>query len=117
MIFYAHQGFSADIVQLAVDNMHPEGLVIATMGSGSLPDAANSRLGDISAKHTMPIVYCKRSTDGMVPLGSMPKINNTFLVAGGYLNPQKARILLQLCLHDGMDIRRIRETFAGVYGG
>ena len=117
MIFYAHQGFSTDIVQLAVDNMRPKGLVIATMGAGSLPDAANSRLGDISVKHTMPIVYCKRSTDGMVPLGSMPKINDMFLVAGGYLNPQKARILLQLCLHDGMDIRRIPETFALVYGG
>lgn len=117
MIFYAHQGFTADIVTLAVENMSLDAVVIATMGSGSLPDASNTVLGDLSAKKSIPIVYSKRSTDGMVPVGSMPKSNNAFLVAGGYLNPQKARLLLQLCLFDGMDIRQIRKVFAGVYGG
>lgn len=117
MIFYAHQGFSADLVKLAIDNMTVDAVVIATMGSGSLPDASNTILGDISAKKSIPIVYSKRSTDGMVPIGSMPKSNNAFLVAGGYLNPQKARILLQLCLFELMDIRQIRKVFSGVYGG
>lgn len=117
MIFYAHQGFTADIVKLAVANMNVHGIVIATMGSGSLPDASNAALGDLSAQKHLPIIYCKRSTDGMVPIGSMPKSNNSFLVAGGYLNPQKARILLQLCLHENMDIRLIRKVFSGVYGG
>lgn len=46
-----------------------------------------------------------------------PKKNNTHLIAGGYLNPQKSRILLQLCLNAGMDIKRIRKAFRGVYGG
>lgn len=117
MIFYAHQGFTADIVCLAVESMNLGAVVIATMGSGSLPGASNNMLGDLSTKKSIPIVYCKRSTDGMVPIGSMPKTNNAFLVAGGYLNPQKARLLLQLCLFEKMDIQYIRKVFSGVYGG
>lgn len=117
LVFYAHQGFDHDIIRLAAETMGAKGIVIATMGAGSLRDATNAMLGELSAKHTIPIVYSKRSMDGMVPIGSMPKSNNAFLIAGGYLNPQKARILLQLCLNDRMDIVKIRKVFAAVYGG
>lgn len=117
MIFYAHQGFDHEIIRLAVENMEIRGVIIATMGAGSLRDATNEMLGELSSKHNIPIIYSKRSVDGMVPTGSMPKSNNAYLIAGGYLNPQKARILLQLCLNERMDIHKIRKIFVSVYGG
>ena len=63
--------------------------------------------------------------DGMVPVGSLPKISDETgkpidynnAIASGYLNPQKSRILLQLCLSDGMEINEIKRIFKGVYGG
>ncbi|PSK41106.1 hypothetical protein C7M61_000778 [Candidozyma pseudohaemuli] len=117
IILYAHQSFNNELINMAVDRMKVAGIVMATMGAGSLPDRTNAQLGELSALHGIPIIYSKRSMDGMVPRGSMPKNNNTYLIAGGYLNPQKSRILLQLCLNAGMDIKRIRKVFAGVYGG
>lgn len=117
MVFYSHQGFDHEIISLAVENMGIKGVVMATMGAGSLRDATNKFLGDLSSKHNIPVIYSKRSMDGMVPVGSMPKSNNAYLIAGGYLNPQKARLLLQLCLNEKMDIHRIRKVYAAVYGG
>lgn len=117
VVLYAHQGFNDKMITLAVENLNIKGLVMATMGAGSLPEKSNQLLGDLSAKFSIPVIYSKRSQDGMVPRGSMPKSNNAFLIAGGYLNPQKARILLQLCLNEQMDITRVRRVFAGVYGG
>lgn len=117
IILYAHQSFNNDLIKLAVEQIKVAGIVMATMGAGSLSDNTNEYLGNLSAKYGLPIIYSKRSMDGMVPRGSMPKKNNTHLIAGGYLNPQKSRILLQLCLNAGMDIKRIRKAFRGVYGG
>lgn len=117
MVFYTHQDFDHEIIELAVAEMGIQGIVMATMGAGSLRDATNDMLGKLSLKHGIPVIYSKRSMDGMVPVGSMPKSNNANLIAGGYLNPQKARILLQLCLNDHMEINRIRKVFSEVYGG
>lgn len=117
MVFYAHQGFDHEIIRLAVEEMGVRGVVMATMGAGSLRDVTNHFLGELSSKKNIPVIYSKRSMDGMVPVGSMPKENNAYLIAGGYLNPQKARLLLQLCLNERLDIHKIRKVYAAVYGG
>jgi len=117
MVFYAHQGFDHEIIRLAVETMDIKGVVMATMGAGSLRDETNKMLGELSAKFNVPVVYSKRSVDGMVPKGSMPKTNNAYLIAGGYLNPQKARLLLQLCLYERLDVKKIRKVFSASYGG
>lgn len=116
-IFYAHQNFNNDLIKLAVKHMHLKGIVMATMGAGSLSDLTNKLLGEISTENHLPVIYSKRSTDGMIPISGLPKTENTYLVASGYLNPPKARILLQLCLFEQMDIRQIKNVFSGVYGG
>ncbi|OBA20034.1 L-asparaginase [Metschnikowia bicuspidata var. bicuspidata NRRL YB-4993] len=116
-IFYAHQNFNNDLILLAVEHMQLQGIVMATMGAGSLSDLTNKLLGEISSEHQLPVIYSKRSTDGMIPVSGLPKNDNTYLVASGYLNPPKARILLQLCLFEKMDIRQIKRVFSGVYGG
>lgn len=117
LVFYTHQNLNDKLIALAVDQLNVAGIVMATMGAGSLPDRTNQFLRELSSSRGIPIVYSKRSMDGMVPRGSMPKGNASYLIAGGYLNPQKSRILLQLCLNAGMDVKRIRKAFAGVYGG
>jgi L-asparaginase len=99
--------------------------VLATMGAGSMSDETNKFLAHVTASSRIPVVYSKRSMDGMVPTGSLPKVVNNGersidfnnAIAGGYLNPQKARILLQLCLHNEMDLDEIKKVFKGVYGG
>lgn len=116
-IFYAHQNFNNDLIKLAVKHMHLKGIVMATMGAGSLSDLTNKLLGEISTENHLPVIYSKRSTDGMIPISGLPKTENTYLVASGYLIPPKARILLQLCLFEQMDIRQIKNVFSGVYGG
>lgn len=109
-VLYAHQSFDPELVDMCCQ--HYDGLVIATMGAGSLPDRVNA----ICLQQTKPIVYSKRSMDGMIPLAALPS-SEANLIASGYLNPEKSRILLQLCLASGYSMDEIRLVFRGVYGG
>lgn len=117
LVFYAHQDFCDDVIRLAVDSLPVRGIVMATMGAGSLGSHTSTMLGEIADRLHLPVVFSKRSTDGMVPRGLMPSAGASHLVAGGYLNPQKTRLLLQLCLVEQMDMAGIRAVFSGVYGG
>lgn len=113
-ILYGHQAIPPEIVDMVAD--HYDGLVIATMGAGSLPKNVNEKL--LSLK--IPVIYSKRSMDGMVPTANLPKTqdgSSTTLIASGYLNPEKSRILLQLCLAGSYCLEEIRRVFRGVYGG
>lgn len=118
LIFYAHQGFDNSLIELLVNHSNPAGIVFATMGAGSLSQSTNECIAKISTQFKIPIIYSKRAMDGSVTKGSLPSLeNNEYLIAGGCLNPQKARILLQLCLNDKLKINEIRKVFDGVYGG
>ncbi|BAP72459.1 L-asparaginase 1 [Kluyveromyces marxianus] len=113
-ILYAHQSFSPELVELVAQQY--EGIVIATMGAGSL----SSEVNETCKKLRLPIVYSKRSMDGMVPVANLPiEPSNpaSTIIASGYLNPEKSRILLQLCLKQKYSIPKIRTVFQGVYGG
>ncbi|KAL6449709.1 ASP1 L-asparaginase 1 [Candida maltosa Xu316] len=126
VVIYAHQGLNNEMIKVILDNMKEvKGLVLATMGAGSLSETTNQMLYELvkDYEEEFPIVYSKRSMDGMVPIGSLPKVKvnekgdkEVFknAIAGGYLNPQKARILLQLCLNDKMDLNQIKEVFSTV---
>lgn len=121
-ILFGHQGLNNDIISIVVDKMKAKGLVIATMGAGSMADSTNELVGNYGA--ALPVVYSKRAMDGMVPTGSLSKLKNSKgepllsnVIASGYLNPQKSRLLLQLCLYEGMSSASIRKVFTGVYGG
>ncbi|CUM53183.1 unnamed protein product [Debaryomyces tyrocola] len=125
-IIFAHQGLNNKIIEVTIKELGAKGLVFATMGAGSLAKGTNEFVCTFSKEHNnIPIIYSKRSMDGMVPVGSLPNISNdkgetveyNNAIASGYLNPQKSRILLQLCLSDGMEINEIKRVFKGVYGG
>lgn len=117
VVFYAHQTFNNDLLRMAVSSLSVKGIVMATMGLGSLADLTNRLLSELSIAHHVPIVYSKRSTDGAIPASGLPKLDCLFMVASGYLNPAKARIMLHMCLASNMDMAKIRSVFAGVYGG
>lgn len=128
-IIYAHQGLSNKVIEATINALDAKGVVLATMGAGSMADDSNAFVGRICAErdNNFPVIYSKRAMDGMVPKASLPKLHKhsadgtkatlDCAIAGGYLNPQKARILLQLCLNDGLSIPEIRKIFGGVYGG
>lgn len=113
-ILYAHQSFDPKLIELVRQKYC--GIVIATMGAGSLPVPVNT----MSLTLDIPVVYSKRSMDGMVPVANLPKSpskSSSNVIASGYLNPEKSRILLQLCLAQGYELEKIRSVFEGVYGG
>jgi L-asparaginase len=122
-IFYNVQGFNPKIIELAVDQMDVKAIILATSGAGSLTDETNEFLKYIWQKYQIPVVYSKRSQDGSVTVSNLPKNDDgkpfEGAIAGGYLNPQKSRILLQLALLKNYSVKQIKEAFAsnGVYGG
>lgn len=112
-ILYGHQAMSPDLIDLVVD--HYDGIVIATMGAGSLPNEVNQKLLSLNK----PVIYSKRSMDGMVPTANLPRplTGKSNIIASGYLNPEKSRILLQLALAENYCMEETRRVFRGVYGG
>lgn len=122
-ILYNYQGFNPQLIELAVQQMDSKALVFACSGAGSLTDETNEILKWVWHKYNIPVVYSKRSMDGTVPRAALPKNDNGKVyegaIAGGYLNPQKCRILLQLALNNGYTINKIKSIFenGGIYGG
>lgn len=113
-IIYGYQGITSKLLNLVKDQY--AGLVIASMGAGSMPDKVNADC----LKINIPVIYSKRSMDGMIPKANLPKDengNSNQAIASGYLNPEKSRILLQLCLACDYSIDEVRNVFTGVYGG
>lgn len=119
LVLYGYQSLNIELIELAVNHLNVKGLVLAGTGSGSWTDHGNLVLQKISNKFNIPVIYSTRNSNGIVPVGNLP--NGAFqykgAVASGYLNPQKARILLQLCLIEEYSLDKIRETFKLVYGG
>ncbi|ODV79596.1 L-asparaginase [Suhomyces tanzawaensis NRRL Y-17324] len=124
-ILFAHQGLNNKIIEIAIEQLGAKGLVLATMGAGSMADKSNEFIAKLCQKYgdKFPVIYSKRAMDGMVPKGSLPQSVGSDLIpfdcaiALGYLNPQKSRILLQLCLNEGLNLSEIKHIFGGVYGG
>ncbi|AGO10717.1 AaceriAGR357Wp [[Ashbya] aceris (nom. inval.)] len=114
VILYSHQSISPDLVELVAQRCR--GIVMATMGAGTLPEAVNK----VCMQLKIPVVYSKRSMEGMVPVANLPippSDPRSKIIASGYLNPEKSRILLQLCLSEDYSIDEMRRVFRGVYGG
>jgi L-asparaginase len=112
VILYSYQGLEPDLITYAVENLGAKGIILAGSGAGSWTTAGSVVNSEIFEKYQIPIVRSHRSPDGVVPLGT-----STTAIAGGYLNPQKARMLLQLSLYSGYSLDQIRDVFKGVHGG
>lgn len=113
-ILYAHQGMDPELVDIAAQRYN--GVVLAALGAGTLPDPVSKRC----LTQSIPIVFSKRSMDGVVPNANLPKDTDSSKcnsIASGHLNPEKCRILLQLCLAKKYTMEETRHVFHGVCGG
>lgn len=91
-ILYGYQGLNPALATAAVSS-GAKGLVLAGMGAGGWTDPGRETINDLIEKNETAVVYSRRTMDGYVE----PFSNLGY--GGGFLNPQKARITLQLALN------------------
>jgi L-asparaginase len=108
VIVYAYAGFDAAGVERQVGE-GTRGIVVAGVGEGNMPESARQALVAL-AKRGLPVVRASRADEGLVD--REPEDTANGFVAARALNPQKARILLQLLLADGItDPAAIQRKF------
>lgn len=107
-IIYAHAGMRPDLLNAA--RKCADGLVIAGVGSGNLPSQCLREAAKASASGTV-VVRASRTGGGMVERSVEVDDDRNGFVTAGDLNPQKARVLLQLCLLRSRDPVQIQAWF------
>ncbi|KAF4304447.1 putative l-asparaginase protein [Botryosphaeria dothidea] len=109
-IIYTHQDDVAALVPAAVE-AGARGLVFAGSGAGSIDDAVKEAAGRVFNETSIPMIASRRTVDGFVPKEDV----EDYMVAGGWLNPQKARILLQVAVDARYGVDEIRGVFDGLH--
>lgn len=107
-ILYGHAGADGAMVRAAVQ-AGAEGLIYAGTGNGSIHTADEKELAKAAARG-IPVVRSSHTGSGTV-IGAEASYEAEHFIRGGSLNPQKARILLQLALTRTKDYREIQEMF------
>ena len=103
-IAYFH--IDGDVKVLDYIYKNSDGCVVATAGNGGTSFGWGTKIKN--KKDGKPVVSSSRIGNGYTATRSTsPK----HLIGAGTLNPQKARILLQLALTKTKDIEEIREMF------
>ena len=93
----------------AAVNAGAQGIVYAGSGMGSIHCGAEAALLK-AVQRGAAVVRSTRVSEGRV-LAANPKWDEAGFISGGNLNPQKARILLQLALTCTHEPRKIQEFF------
>jgi L-asparaginase len=109
-IVYSYVGADQLFIEAAI-SAGARGLVSAGFAPGLTTPAARQALEQLSLKG-LPVVLCSRASSGRV--GNRRYVIQKRMIAGGDLSPQKARILLMLCLANGFDTEQTRQVFAEV---
>ena len=109
-VLYVHAGLSADQAQRLI-GPNTSGVVIAGVGEGNMPDPVRQTLAAARAEGLL-VVRASRADEGLVD--REPEDDANGFVASRALNPQKARILLQLLIANGIsDPAAIQRAFDG----
>jgi L-asparaginase len=108
-ILYAHANMPADLIRASV-SLGAKGIVMAGMGNGNVSTEAARALAE-AVKAGVIVVRSTRVVSGDVGRNIEMDDDALGLVAADQLNPQKSRVLLQLCLLKGMDARAVQDAF------
>ncbi|MGL4667896.1 MAG: type II asparaginase [Saezia sp.] len=101
-IIYMFSGMDPQLFELAMAN-GAKGIVIAGAGNGSLSSPLKAVVQAATDKG-FPVVIATRTGAGYVS-------TKAYGISSGFLNPQKARLLLQLAIATGADNKKISEYF------
>lgn len=104
-VLYGHEDLNVALATAAVES-GAKGLVLAGMGAGGWTDAGTEVLEGLAANNGTKVVVSRRTMDGYVE----PQTTEG-MYGGGFLNPQKARILLQMALYAGYGEEDMRGLF------
>jgi L-asparaginase len=110
-IVYGHAGVSAAPVKALVE-AGCRGIVSAGVGSGNLHHDVLAALGNASGRG-VAVVRASRTASGLTLRNVEVDDNRYGFVAAGSLNPQKARVLLQLALTQTRKPEEIQKAFDG----
>ncbi len=108
-IIYTHVGEDGALVEAAVA-AGARGIVYAGSGMGSVHEAAEPALAAAAARG-VAVVRASRTGSGIVAEG-LERWTQAGFIPADNLNPQKARILLQLALTVTNDRKKIQAMFA-----
>jgi len=108
-ILYAHANMPVDMVRASA-SLGSRGIVIAGMGNGNISTGVAQALADIVSSG---VVVVRSSRVGSGDVGRNIEMDDDGLnfVASDQLNPQKSRVLLQLCLAHGLKGGAIQDAF------
>ena len=110
VILYVHAALCAEEL-LRLVGEDTRGIVVAGVGEGNMPARVREELA-LMAQGGIPVVRASRAEEGLVDREGDDEANR--FVAARALNPQKARILLQLLLAGGVkDPAAIQRSFDG----
>ncbi|MBH0256994.1 type II asparaginase [Helicobacter pylori] len=105
-IIYTHAGMTPDLFQASL-NSHAKGVVIAGVGNGNVSVGFLKAMQEASQMGVV-IVRSSRVGSGEVTSG---EIDDKAFITSDNLNPQKARVLLQLALTKTNNKEKIQEMF------
>lgn len=105
-IIYTHAGMTPDLFQASL-NSHAKGVVIAGVGNGNVSAGLLKAMQEASQMGVV-IVRSSRVGSGEITSG---EIDDKAFITSDNLNPQKARVLLQLALTKTNDKAKIQEMF------
>ncbi|KAJ4301667.1 hypothetical protein N0V90_003760 [Kalmusia sp. IMI 367209] len=105
-ILYAHQDMDPTLFNSSYA-AGATGIVFAGVGAGGLSKVASQAAEGLFNATGIPIVASHRSVDGFVP-----SEDDSYSIASGFYNPQKARVLLQLALTMEYGYDEIKKLFA-----
>lgn len=108
-VLYAHASMSADLVRASVA-LGARGIVVAGVGNGNFPSAVAHALAEVSSEGIV-VVRSTRALSGEVFRNGEVDDDALGLVVSDQLNPQKSRVLLQLCLANGMGREAVQDAF------
>lgn len=107
-ILYGHQDWNSALIHAAVTS-GAKGIVYCNVGNGSWSEQSKKVARQVSEATGIPMVFSRRPASGF----AVQLKEDDWTIASGCLSPQKARIMLQLCLYDKKTFSEIKGVFLG----